>query len=118
MDASYQELWGPAALARAARNDLETPLENELGLLRAMRKRCGPFASRGKMVTHLRSARGKLHWSVNGYFRETVLDAGGSVDFAPPRVASLQSISFLFAPESRSIRPPAIWPKPFPFPAL
>ena len=45
MDASYQELWGPAALARAARNDLETPLENELGLLRAMRKRCGPFAS-------------------------------------------------------------------------
>ena len=83
MDASYQELWGPAALARAARNDLETPLENELGLLRAMRKRCGPFASRGKMVTHLRSARGKLHWSVNGYFRETVLDAGGSVDFAP-----------------------------------
>lgn len=83
MDASYQELWGPAALARAQRNDLETPLENELGLLRAMRKRCGPFASVGRMVTHLRSARGKLHWSVNGYFRETVLDAGGSVDFAP-----------------------------------
>ena len=55
MDASYQELWGPAALARAARNDLETPLENELGLLRAMRKRCGPFASVAKMVTHLLS---------------------------------------------------------------
>ena len=83
MDASYQELWGPVALARAQRNDLETPLENELGLLRAMRKRCGPFASVGLMVTHLRSARGKLHWSVNGYFRETVLDAGGSVDSRP-----------------------------------
>ena len=80
MDASYQELWGQAALVRAQR-DVETPVENEMGLTRAMRKRCGPFANEARMVAHLRSARGKLHWSVNGYFREAVL--GGSLDFAP-----------------------------------
>lgn len=85
-------LWGPAALARAkaATRDATVPVEGETGLLRKMRKKVGPYAAEGKLVAHLRSSRGKLHWAVNGYFREAVLErapAAGRADFEPRPVA-------------------------------
>jgi len=59
---------GPAALARAklAARDVSEAVEGETGLLRSMRKKVGPFASDALLLTHLRGARGKLHWATNG----------------------------------------------------
>jgi hypothetical protein len=61
-------LWGGAALARAkaAARDVSEAVEGETGLLRSMRKKVGPFAGDELLLAHLRGARGKLHWGVNG----------------------------------------------------
>ena len=67
-----RNLWGASALARAQSRDAATPLENEAFLLRTLRKKVGPFADQECLRAHLRAARGKLHWSANGYFREAV----------------------------------------------
>ena len=84
------ELWGPAALARAQTRDATTPLSEETGLMRELRKKSGPFASDATLRAHLRAARGKLHWSMNGYFRQAVLDADprAKCDFEPRPLAS------------------------------
>ena len=84
------ELWGPAALARAQTRDATTPLSEETGLMRQLRKKSGPFASDATLRAHLRAARGKLHWSMNGYFRQAVLDADprAKCDFEPRPLAS------------------------------
>ena len=74
------DLWGTRALAHTTR-DAVTPLENEPHLLRCLRKKVGPFADAECLRQHLRAARGKLHWSANGYFREAV-----TATVIPPRV--------------------------------
>eukprot|EP00227_Mantoniella_beaufortii_P011027 CAMPEP_0197587618 /NCGR_PEP_ID=MMETSP1326-20131121/9186_1 /TAXON_ID=1155430 /ORGANISM="Genus nov. species nov., Strain RCC2288" /LENGTH=289 /DNA_ID=CAMNT_0043152371 /DNA_START=73 /DNA_END=938 /DNA_ORIENTATION=+ len=98
------DLWGPAALARAkaASRDTDHPVEGEVGLMRQMRKKVGPFASEALILTHLRGARGKLHWSVNGYFRQAVLERGAnSADFEPrPIVARVDVVAAAGAREA------------------
>ena len=74
------DLWGSRALAHTTR-DAATPLENESHLLRCLIKKVGPFADAECLRQHLRAARGKLHWSANGYFREAV-----TATVIPPRV--------------------------------
>lgn len=74
------DLWGSRALAHTTR-DAATPLENESHLLRCLIKKVGPFADAECLRQHLRAARGKLHWSANGYFREAV-----TATVTPPRV--------------------------------
>ncbi len=74
------DLWGSRALAHTTR-DAVTPLANESHLLRCLRKKVGPFADAECLRQHLRAARGKLHWSANGYFREAV-----TATVIPPRV--------------------------------
>ena len=74
------DLWGSRALAHTTR-DAATPLENESHLLRCLIKKVGPFADAECLRQHLRAARGKLHWSANGYFREAV-----TATLIPPRV--------------------------------
>ena len=66
------------------------PLSEETGLMRELRKKSGPFASDATLRAHLRAARGKLHWSMNGYFRQAVLDADprAKCDFEPRPLAS------------------------------
>ena len=58
--------------------------------MRELRKKSGPFASDATLRAHLRAARGKLHWSMNGYFRQAVLDADprAKCDFEPRPLAS------------------------------
>jgi len=70
--AGGSDLWGPRALARAKSRDANTPLANEEILLRRLREKVGPHGDTECLRGHLRAARGKLHWSANGYFRECV----------------------------------------------
>ena len=79
MRGPLDDLWGTRALAHTTR-DAVTPLENESHLLRCLRKKVGPFADAECLRQHLRAARGKLHWSANGYFREAV-----TATVIPPR---------------------------------
>ncbi len=85
-------------MARAKSRDASTPVENELGLMRSARKKVGPYASNETLRSHLRSARGKLHWAVNGYFRAAVLerlDAGAAAaDFEPRGIVTTGAPDF------------------------
>lgn len=84
--AGSSELWGPGALASA--RDVTTPLDGEHALMRHLRKRVGPYADDALLRAHLRTARGKLHWSANGYLRDAVLAPGRARrDFAPRPLA-------------------------------
>ena len=56
--------------------------------MRHLRKRVGPYADDALLRAHLRTARGKLHWSANGYLRDAVLAPGRARrDFAPRPLA-------------------------------
>jgi hypothetical protein len=84
--AGSSELWGPGALASA--RDVTTPLDGAHALMRHLRTRVGPYADDALLRAHLRTARGKLHWSANGYLRDAVLAPGRARrDFAPRPLA-------------------------------
>ncbi len=47
-------------------------VENEKELLQTLRAKLGPTPDEDRLLYHIRSARGKLHWAVNSYLREAM----------------------------------------------
>lgn len=60
-------------------------VENEEELLAQLREKVGMYASADRLLYHIRAARGKLHWSINSYFREVMVAPmeNGVPDFHP-----------------------------------
>lgn len=50
-----------------------------------LREKVGSYASIDRLLYHIRAARGKLHWSINSYFREVMVAPmpSGLPDFHP-----------------------------------
>ncbi|MEW5308256.1 MAG: hypothetical protein WDW38_000229 [Sanguina aurantia] len=72
--------------AKLAINRDPAPIPNEVELLRELRAKVGPHSNNQRLLFHIRSSRGKLHWAVNSYFREVLCDLipGSRADFLPP----------------------------------
>lgn len=64
-------------------------VEGETELLQCMRAKVGPYASETAIQYHLRSARGKVFWAVNTYFRAVLAEQVQQADFEPREYAQL-----------------------------
>ncbi|KAL3143205.1 hypothetical protein ABBQ38_002060 [Trebouxia sp. C0009 RCD-2024] len=57
--------------------------------MQCMRTKLGPYASEAAIQYHLRSARGKVFWAVNTYFRAVLAEQVRQADFEPKEYAQL-----------------------------
>ena len=62
MERSGKMLFGPGAKVQAACAN-PSEVENELQLVEELRLKTGPHADPGRLLHHVRGARGKLHWA-------------------------------------------------------
>ncbi|KAJ9517460.1 hypothetical protein QJQ45_024918 [Haematococcus lacustris] len=66
----FKKLRDRAPKAQAQQHVAQQHLPNELVLLDELRIKLGPQPPTDRLLHHIRASRGKLHWSVNSYFRE------------------------------------------------
>lgn len=55
------------------------PVAGEEAALQSLRRKLGPYANQDKLVFHIRTARGKVHWAVNSYFRDVLCEANNGI---------------------------------------